>query len=680
MPKLMIAPPPTAVEPLTEILHGVSVSDPYRWLEDNDSPRTRQWLKEQTAYARGYLNAIPGRELMRVRVEQLLNVERVDSIRKVGNRYFFRKRARDQEQACIYFRDGFAGKDHLLLDPANFSRGKNVAVRLLTVSSDGQLLLYEMKEGGERTGTFHLLHVESRTTLTDALPRGFLRGFAFSGDCHGFYYVHETAHDTDRNRTAYWHMLGTSLDRDQKVFLAEGGDNVQLHIVPNTNTLGFLVYRGLDPTRTDFFLWNPDTGNAPTALVHNADYKFAPYLLNNGRIVALTDRDAPNFKIVEVSNDETGVACWREIVRTRPERIQGCIVTAARILVAYLRVTQTIVDIFDLDGELLGHLPTEPNETVRLTGTSPDGGEVFFERESFTKPIETWVYFAERGQVRPWKKSEVVHCGDPFRFEHKQVWFDGKDGTPIPMFLVGRPEVLRGGLHPAVMTSYGGYGVSITPKFSVLLTFLLENGCLVALPNIRGGSEFGEAWHGAAKRRNRQVAFDDFLSAAEWLIRTGRTKSEKLAILGGSNAGLLVGVAVTQRPELFRAVLCLAPVLDMLRYHLFDSARSAKEELGTADDREDFAALAGYSPYHRVRDGIHYPATMIVSGDRDQICNPLHARKMTARLQAATASGRPIVLDYSCQRGHSPVLPFSARVEALTDRLAFLCDQLQLPS
>jgi prolyl oligopeptidase len=244
------------------------------------------------------------------------------------------------------------------------------------------------------------------------------------------------------------------------------------------------------------------------------------------------------------------------------------------------------------------------------------------------------------------------------------------------MFLAGRRDLLETGSQPVIMTSYGGYGVSLTPQFSVFVAFMLEHGCLFALPNIRGGSEFGVAWHNAAKRHHRQTAFDDFLSAAEWLIQSGRADPKRLAIFGGSNSGLLVGAAMTQRPDLFRAVVCMVPVLDMVRYHLFDGAEIWKEEFGTAEEPADFAALFDYSPYHRVRDGVEYPATMIVSGDADQNCNALHARKMTARLQAANRSRRPILLDYSPQRGHSAVLPLSMRTTALADRMAFLCDQL----
>jgi prolyl oligopeptidase len=301
---------------------------------------------------------------------------------------------------------------------------------------------------------------------------------------------------------------------------------------------------------------------------------------------------------------------------------------------------------------------------------------LFFERESFTKPVEICSYSTSQPEVKLWNKRKIPF--DAQHFRHTQVWFPSKDGTRIPMFLVGREEILEAGAHATIMTSYGGYGVPMTPQFSVFVALLLEHGCLFALPNIRGGSEFGVNWHNAAKRRNRQVAFDDFLSAAEWLIETGRTQRGRLAIFGGSNSGLLVGAAMTQRPDLFRAVLCMVPILDMVRYHLFDNAHVWNDEFGTAEDPEDFRILLRYSPYHQVHDGVQYPATMLVSGDADQSCNPMHARKMTARLQSANASDHPIFLNYSPHRGHSPVLPLSERIEALTDRIAFLCDQLQL--
>ena len=358
------------------------------------------------------------------------------------------------------------------------------------------------------------------------------------------------------------------------------------------------------------------------------------------------------------------------------DRISGWIVGAERIFVSYIRQTATHVAIFDFAGKKTGTMPLRDDETVRLIGGSQESDELLIEAESLTQPIGIFRYSAESCERTLWARRSIPF--DSSNYTYRQVWYTSRDGTRIPMFLMGRRDILDGGMHPTIMTSYGGYGVSMTPQFSVFVAFLAERGCLFALPNIRGGSEFGVEWHNAAKRRNRQTAYTDFLCAAEWLIQAGRSTPEKFAIFGGSNSGLLVGAALTQRPDLFRAVVCMVPILDMLRYHLFDNAHLWREEYGTADDPDDFAALAGYSPYHRVRQGTAYPATMIVSGDADTNCNSLHARKMMARLQAANVSPYPILLDYNKHRGHSPVLPLSERIEGLTDRLAFLCDQLQV--
>jgi prolyl oligopeptidase len=668
-------PPPSAIEPVVEVLHGVTVSDPYRWLEDPSSGRTRDWILSQSGYARAYLSAIPGRARMRERLRQLLDTERTDTIQKAGNRYFYRKRFRGKEQACICFRESLDSRDHVLIDPEAFGLGSYVAVKLLRVSPDARFLLYERKEGGERAGVFHLFNIDDRCTLGDTLPRGYLHGFAFTGDSKGFYYVHQLASESGTKHAAFHHVLGTSFLKDHEIFTGGEGEHVRLHIVPGAGQLGFLVYRLADPMRTDFFLWEPATANEPLVLLRDVDYRFAPYLLRNGRILALTNRDAPNFKIVEIRSGR-GDATFRDVVAARQERIQGCVVTDERILLSYLRNGTTEVDIYDADGKHTGQLRSQSGETLRLCGCSPDGAEVFLERESFTRPVQIFVFRASPGKPGNWANLSSRSAGSDI--EHAEITFAAKDGTPIPMLLVGRRDVLAGGPHPTVMTSYGGYGVAMTPRFSVFAISLMERGCLFAMPNIRGGSEFGERWHEAAKRRKHKVAFDDFLGAAEWLVRTRRSEPRNLAIFGASHAGLLVGVALTQRPDLFRAVIAMVPLMDMLRYHLFDGTRDGREEFGTSDDADDFAALREYSPYHRVRDGVVYPATMLVSGDRDQTCNPLHARKMTARLQAANVSNRPILLEYSEYRGHSPVLPFNTRLEALTDRLAFFCDQLGL--
>jgi len=572
---------------------------------------------------------------------------------------------------------GADGEDQLLVDPAEHGAGKYTAVKPLRVSPDGQLLLFEVKEGGERTGTFKLLEIESKRTLPDVLARGYLRGFAFAPDGKSFRYVHEPANGKGRYRhAAFRHVLGTEFREDQEIFFAGEGEKVRLCLTSDATRIGFLVYRFLEKTRTDFYVQPWESKTAPEHIVSDADYIFGPMFFR-GRILAITDRNAPNLRIVELRLRPGAEPEWMDVIPESDSRIQQWAVAGDRILILSAKSMDRHICTFDLAGRKTEEVTVNPEETFRIAGAAPESDEVILERESFTDPIRIVRYSPERKECALWAKKAVPASSSDVC--HKRIWYPSNDGTKIPMYLAGRRQVLAGGCHPAIMTSYGGFGVSMTPQYSVFVAFLVERGCLFALPSIRGGSEFGTEWHKAASRRNRQVAYGDFLSAAEWLIQSGRTRPEKLAIFGGSNSGLLVGAAMTQRPELFRAVVCMVPMLDMLRYHLFDNAHVWRDEFGTADDPDDFAALAKYSPYQQVRDGMAYPATMVVSGDADRNCNPLHARKMTARLQAATSSGLPVFLDYSPFRGHSPVLPLSVRIEALTDRMAFLCEQLQLP-
>jgi len=678
VPELSSAPPFTPVEPVTEILHGVTVTDPYRWLEEQESPTTRDWLTEQHGYARSYIDLIPGRIEVRERVRELLDVETCDSFQQSGDLYFFRKRLRGQEQPCICFRDGIDGEDQMLIDPTERGTGQYTAVKPLRVSPDGRLLLYEVKEGGERTGTFEIFDIAKREILPEILARGYLRGFIFSPDSTEFFYSHEPlCSQRPSYRAVCRHIMGTPLREDREVFVAAKDSTLRLCLISDARRMGILVYAFSDPSMTDFYLGDLNSNYHPTPIVKRAEFKFAPLLCEDGRILAITDREAPNLKIVELRSRAGQEAEFIDLVPESEWPIQGWVVAGEKLFVSYFRNLKSEVAIFDAAGQVTDRISVDSSHTIRLVAGSDENNSLLFEQESFTKPAQIFRYSPQSRVIEPVAKRIVPI--DSEQFERKQVWFTAKDGTQIPMSLVGRKDVLDRCFIPTIMTSYGGYGVPMTPQFSVLVALMMERGCLFALPNIRGGSEFGANWHHAAKLRNRQVAIDDFLSAAEWLIRSEITAKERLAIFGGSNSGLLVAAALTQRPELFRAVLCMVPMLDMLRYHLFDNAHIWRAEFGTADHAEEFAALLRYSPYHNVRDGTRYPATMIVSGDADQNCNPLHARKMVARLQAANGGDCPIFLSYTKHRGHSPVLPLSDRIEALTDRMAFLCDQLQLP-
>jgi prolyl oligopeptidase len=676
MPQLISPPPPSEIQVVTDILHGVSVADPYRWLEDQNSEHTRAWIARQTRYARSYLDSIPGRDRIRRRVRELLDVETCDSFVKNSNRYFFRKRRPGQEQASIYMREGADGEDQLLVDPAARGTGDYTAVKPIRASIDGSLLLYEVKYGGERTGIFEILDVPNRKKLPDGLPHGYLRGFAFAPDARSFYYVHEAAQSQESVRwAAYRHLLGTSPAQDQQIFRAGEGRGLRLSLISGPRTLGFLVYRFSDKTLTDFYIWAKESTRPPVPVLRDADYTFAPRLLP-GRIVAAVGHQAPNRRIVEVQTRDNLAPLYFNLIPESYVPSHNWVITANYIVASYIEGTRCSLKVFDHFGKRLADIPMKRESTVRIVASSFYDDELLLERESFTHPIEVVRCDAASGVLSTWARRSVpLH---PVDYNHIELNFPSTDGTIVPLSLVGPSKVLSTGAHPTIMTSYGGFGIPSTPQFSVLVAFLMELGCLFALPHIRGGSEMGVDWHNAAKRRKRQVAFDDFLAAAEWLVQSGRSSPDRLAIFGGSNSGLLVGAALTQRPDLFRAVLCFVPLLDMLRFHLFDNAFAWTEEFGTAEDPEDFAVLRGYSPYHRVQKGVAYPATLFVSGDLDQNCNPMHARKMTARLQVANGSPHPIVLDYSEFRGHSPVLPLNKRVEALTDRLAFLSEQLGL--
>jgi prolyl oligopeptidase len=676
MSSLASTPPYSATESVTETMHGIPVTDPYRWLEDSDSPRTRRWVEEQRRYARAYLDSIPRRESIRQRIREFLAVETYDSLQIVGNHYVFRKRLPNQEQACIYMRDGAFGEEKLLLDPSRLGTGNHSSVKPLRVSRDGRLLLYETKEGGERTGVFALLHIQTCETLPDVLPRGYLRGFAFAPDNKSFYYIHEPSNArAPLHRAAYHHQLGTQFNEDREVFYAGDDENLRLALISDKERLGLLVYDFREKLRTTFYLTTFESQASSPEIVTRTNCIFGPRLVQ-GKILAVTDRDAPNLRIVELSQRRGGEPQWIDVIPERSLRINRWLVAGNCICVSYIGHAENFIVVSDLSEKRTTEIAFRSHETHRLLAGSPDAPDLLVETESFTEPQQIWHYTVSPIRRRLWAKKSIPF--DSMTYVHRQISYTSNDGTAIPMYLMGRKDVLKDGAHPTIMTSYGGYGISMTPQFSVFVAFLVECGCAFALPSIRGGSDFGEDWHKAAMRTNRQKAYDDFLCAAEWLVSTGRATPDRLAIFGGSNSGLLVAAAMTQRPELFRAVVCLAPMLDMLRYHLFDNAHLWREEFGTAEDRDDFEVLASYSPYHRVREGAAYPAVMLVSGDADGNCNPLHARKMTARLQAANSSTHPIFLDYSPFRGHSPVLPLSDRVEHLTDRMAFLCDQLRL--
>ena len=656
-------------EPAIEILHGVPVVDPYRWLENRTSDATEEWLTHQRIIYDAYFSALLGIDILQQQVSAYLNIEIVDQPARLTNKYIYRRRKKNQEQACICEKDPIAGKERVLVDPRHL--GPFASVTIHCVSRDGSLLAYELKQGGADAKAIHIVDTITDETLVDHLPTGYTRGFAFAPNRSGFYYCHETSSSLEEH-TLRFHHFGRHSDEDRVLFRVRRDQYSRLLLTCDEHRLGcvYTYNLGAQPV-IDFYVAPLDEDPRWKLVFASKRLPFRPFLCR-GRILVMTHEGAPNGKIIEATEDGTES---REIVPESSDRIKQFVLAGNTIYVSYWNTFKSTFHRWTLDGCYMGPVTLPTDGTIDLLPRLSASSESFFyTHQSFAVRPRIFQYSPETKQSTPLEVDPIP--GEPRAHRIREVTYSSRDGTKIPMSLVMRTDLEIRGPHPIILTSYGGFGTSMTPRFSVLVSIMLEMGAIFALPSIRGGSEFGNAWHEAARGRNRQVAFDDFIAAASWLITEELTSPDKLAIFGGSNSGLLVGTAMTQRPDLFRAVLCIAPLLDMVRYELFDQARRWKHEYGTVDDPQDFAALYAYSPYHRIREDINYPATLFVSGDMDDRCNPAHARKMACRLQDREVQQNPILLDYSHERGHSPVLPLSVRIRSLTRRIAFLCKEL----
>jgi prolyl oligopeptidase len=682
MENIVEEPPATLVESVVESLHGIEVVDPYRWLESQDSQRTRTWLKDQDTYTRAYFASLVERPLVRLRLSELLSTPLIAEPWNVGDRYFFLKRQEHGEQPVIVVRTGLFGDERTLVDPSSFGSGTTAAVSICAVSSDGRLLAYSVRQGGTDHAALEILDVERHRVLADRLPEGFCTGFAFSADGSGFYYSHRDLHDPRQHRAAFWHRFDTDRSEDVEMFVAGEGSNLLIGILdsPEANLLAYIVVSIHGCPTTSIYLQDLDSGAAPKLLLRDLGGCFVPFFAQ-GQLYAYTDFCAPNCRIVRIDPDDADSAHWHDIVAESDRRIQQFAVAGDQIFLTRIDRFTTEIEAFGLndgkkkDVRFSSHGTS--HGTTDLLNPTNQTDKLFYSYTSVAQPPAIYCYNPREEESFLWQESDVPF--DPSVIAVEETSYPSKDGTLIPLFLAFRKDLQHSGPMATFLTGYGGFGSCVTPRFTAFATFLIEQGLLFAVPALRGGSELGEQWHRAGKRQLRQNSFDDFIAAAEWLLSQHRSEKGRIAIGGGSNAGLLVGAAITQRPDLFRAAICLGPLLDMTRYHLFDFAAGWAEEYGSPEDEKDFHNLLRYSPYHRVQDGGAYPAILLISGDADNRCNPMHARKMAARLQAANRSEYPILLDYKPEWGHTPVQPLSAKIDSVTDRLAFICHELGVP-
>jgi prolyl oligopeptidase len=669
-------PPATKTEEVSDTYGDVAVRDPYRWLEDQTSPQTRDWIEAQNRYADAYLRQLPGREALARRLAELLKVSTVTTPTARGGRYFFYKRAADQDLPILYVRKGLKGKDDVLLDPAPLSPDHSTSIALLDVTDDGTLVGYGIRQGGEDEVAVKFLDVDSGKELSDALPRARYSGIAVTRDHKGLYF----ARQEKEGPRVYFHPMGTDGSKDEKLF-GDGygpGKGIGVGLSEDGRYLQIVVSHGSAATKTEVYLRDLTGGGPIKPIVNDVEARFSASIAGD-RLFLETNWKAANGRILAVDLKNPGRENWKECVGERDVPIAGFSAVGGKLFVRYLENVIAKVRVFDADGKPQGEIAFPSIGTLSGLRGEWSKSEAFFTFASFATPPTIYRYDTATGKQAVWARENVPIDSD--RFEVKQVRYASKDGTQIPMFLVHRKGIVLDGTHSTLLTGYGGFTLSQTPGFSARAALWIEAGGVYALPNLRGGGEFGEEWHKAGMLGKKQNVFDDFLAAAEWLVANGYTKPERLAISGGSNGGLLVGAALTQRPDLFAAVVCSYPLLDMIRYHKFLVAGFWVPEYGSADVPEQFPTLYAYSPYHRVKAGTRYPATLFITGDADTRVAPLHARKMAALMQAQSGSDKPVLLHYDTKAGHSRGFntPVSKQIEDLTDELAFLFAQTGAP-
>ncbi|WP_414394756.1 prolyl oligopeptidase family serine peptidase [Synechococcus sp. O70.2] len=678
----MLNYPPSHPDPtVVDIYHGQPVPDPYRWLEDLDSERTRAWIEAQNQLTFDYLRRIPARQRLLERLTQLWNYEKYSQPFKEGDRYFYFKNDGLQNQSVLYTQESLEAEARVLLDPNTLSEDGTVALSGIAISRDGRYLAYGLSRSGSDWQEWKVRDIETGEDLPDHLRWIKFSGASWTPDGQGFFYSRYDEPPPGREyesanyfQKLYYHRLGTPQSEDllvyhrpdQKEWGFAGG------VTEDGNYLIISVWRGTDPKNLLFYkdLRDPNLPVVELIREFEANYSFVG---NDGsRFWLLTDLNAPRRRLVAIDLDNPGQV--QEVIPEAEETLQGVSLINNQFVAFYLKDAHTQIKTFALDGTYLGEIPLPGLGSASGFGGKRYDTETFYTFTSFTTPPTIYRYDFTTGRSTLFRQPQVDF--DPQAYEVQQVFYPSKDGTRIPMFLVHRRGLARTGDHPTLLYGYGGFGISLTPSFSVGLVAWLEMGGVYAQPNLRGGGEYGEAWHQAGTKLNKQKVFDDFIAAAEWLVANGYTNPSKLAISGGSNGGLLVGACLTQRPDLFAAALPAVGVFDMLRFHKFTIGWAWISEYGSPEDPEEFKALYAYSPLHNLKPGTAYPATLITTADHDDRVVPAHSFKFAAALQAAQGGSQPILIRIDTKAGHGAGKPTTKLIEETADRWAFLVEVL----
>ncbi|MGD9890002.1 MAG: prolyl oligopeptidase family protein [Dehalococcoidia bacterium] len=656
--------------------HGTNVADPYRWLEDPDSPETRAWIEEQNATTFAYLDGIPSRPAIKERLTRLWNYERYSLPWKDGGRYFIFRNDGLQNQSVLYTMSALDAEPRLLLDPNLLSADGTVALSSVAVSEDGRQLAYSISQAGSDWQTWRVRDVETATDLPDLLNWSKFSGAAWTHDGRGFYYCRypepeDETTEVNYFQTLYYHRLGDAQAEDLLVY--ERPDEKEWSFAPAVTDDGrYLVIhvgRGTDP-KNQVFLRDLAADRPVVELITGFDAAFDVIGSDGTQFWFRTDLDAPRGRIILVDIRQPERRNWREVIPQSEETLESVGFVGDRLIATYLKDAHSVVRIYHRDGTFEREVVLPGIGTVAGFGGRRTDTETFYVFTGFTSPGAVYRYDVPSGASTLYRRPNVDF--DPDAFETRQVFYTSKDGTRVPMFLVHKRGLALDGNNPTYLYGYGGFNISLTPAFSPSIVLWMELGGVYAVANLRGGGEYGEEWHQAGTRRNKQNVFDDFIAAAEWLIDRRYTSTPKLAIGGRSNGGLLVGAVMTQRPELFGATLPGVGVMDMLRFQKFTIGWAWVSDYGSSDDPDEFKAIYAYSPLHNIRPGTAYPPTLIVTADHDDRVVPAHSFKFAATLQEAQAGAAPILIRIETDAGHGGLTPVTKMIEEQTDEWAFL--------
>ncbi len=667
-----------------DTFHGVEVADPYRWLEDPDGEETRAWIGAQNALTRGWLDTIESRDAIRARLESLWNYEKVGVPRSEGGRTFFTRNDGLQSHAVLYWSDGPDGEPQVLLDPNTLSDDGTVSLASWSVSEDGRHLAYALSDGGSDWRTVQVRAVDTGEDLSDRLEWVKFSGLSWAADGSGFYYSRypepeDPLEQVNLDQQLWFHPLGVSQAEDRLVFhdpeqptwgfgglVSDDGERLVVHIWEGTEEKNRIYVQDL--TR-------PDAPVAPLLDAFDAGYRYVGR--TDGLLWFLTNLDAPKYRLITV---DPAAADGRRIAEVVPESddvLEDADLVGGQLVLTYISDARSRVERRGLDGALIGELALPGIGSAYGFNGEQDSPIVHYGFSGFTSPTAVYRLDVGEGTSTLWKRPDVDF--DPDAYETSQVFYESKDGTRIPMFVTHKKGLELDGSNPTLLYGYGGFNVSLTPWFSTANLVWMELGGVYAMPNLRGGGEYGEAWHDAGTKLQKQNVFDDFIAAGEHLIAAGYTRPDRLAIRGGSNGGLLVGACLLQRPDLFGAALPEVGVLDMLRYHQFTIGWAWASDYGTVDESaEMFQALLAYSPVHNAVPGTAYPPTLIVTADHDDRVVPAHSFKFAAALQHAHAGVAPTLIRIETRAGHGAGKSTEMRLDEYADKWAFLVEALDM--